>query len=312
MAYIRDVMAGPAHFLLGFPLLVLSLLHLLTAQSRCEDSTTVASPEVQETKINIVGVEFRGENSRPPDLQNKLTNEIHRRRSNIAPLTPDSDWFIELREVVVLGTLHDLGYFTATVEMTPYLVNSEQTQRSYVVALTIETGPQYRLHSLGFEGLAAFEASELTEQVDLRPGDLFNVSKVRSAMESLTKLYSSRGFLDMTPEPIMKLDEEHQQINLVMKLEEGKQYRLASFEVLGLESKKEEDTLRSLLKVGEPYDHERLRAFLLANEQLLPEGASRFDFPTTLRDTRRGTVDVVLDFTACSGNQEVAASAPLP
>ena len=289
MAYIRDVMAGPAHFLLGFPLLVLSLLHLLTAQSRCEDSTTVASPEVQETKINIVGVEFRGENSLPPDLQNKLTNEIHRRRSNIAPLTPDSDWFIELREVVVLGTLHDLGYFTATVEMTPYLVNSEQTQRSYVV-----------------------EASELTEQVDLRPGDLFNVSKVRSAMESLTKLYSSRGFLDMTPEPIMKLDEEHQQINLVMKLEEGKQYRLASFEVLGLESKKEEDTLRSLLKVGEPYDQERLRAFLLANEQLLPEGASRFDFPTTLRDTRRGTVDVVLDFTASSGNQEVAASAPLP
>jgi outer membrane protein assembly factor BamA len=87
--------------------------------------------------------------------------------------------------------------------MTPYLVSSEQSQRSYAVALNIETGPQFRLRRLRFEGFKALEAADLAQQVDLRPGDLFNVSRVRSAMESLTKLYWSRGHLDMTPEPVI-------------------------------------------------------------------------------------------------------------
>jgi outer membrane translocation and assembly module TamA len=299
-------MPGPAHFLFGLPLFVLSLPHLLAAQARCEGSAAIASPEARETKINIVGVEYRGEHSPPPNLQSKLTNEIQNRSSKIGPQTPDSDWFIELREVVVLNFLLDLGYFTAAVEMTPYLVKSEQTQRSYVVVLTIETGPQYRLGRLGFEGFAAFETSELTWQVDLRPGDLFNVSKVRSAMESLTKLYSSRGYIDMTPEPVMKLDKEHRQIDLVMKLDEGEQYRVASFEVLGLESRKEEAILKALFQTAEPFDLDRLSRFLSENKQILPEGVSPFDFPTIRRDPRNTAVDVILDFRTCPGNQQTA------
>jgi outer membrane protein assembly factor BamA len=178
-----------------------------------------------------------------------------------------------------------------------------------VVALTIETGPQYRLHRLGFEGLSVFDASELTQQVDLRAGDLFDVSKVRGALESLTRLYSSRGYLDMTAEPAFTIDGEHRQINLVVKLDEGHQYRLSSFEVLGLESRKEEETLKSLFKPGEPFDQERLWTFLAENEQLLPEGASPFYFATTRRDARRGTIDVILDFRTCRGSQEVASRA---
>jgi hypothetical protein len=123
-------MAGSAHLLLGLALLVLSLPQAWSPQSSCTDSTVVASPEAQETKINIVGVEFRGENSLSPDLQNKLANEIQHRRLKITQLTPDSECFVELREVVVLGFLRDHGYFTSTAEITPYLVSSEQTQRS--------------------------------------------------------------------------------------------------------------------------------------------------------------------------------------
>jgi outer membrane protein assembly factor BamA len=180
------------------------------------------------------------------------------------------------------------------------------------VTVTIAAGPQYRLHRLGFEGFRAFEASELRQQVDLSPGDLFNVSKLRSAMESLTKLYSSRGYIDMTPEPVMKLDKEHRQIDLVVKLDEGKQYRLASFEVLGLEAREEEEALKSVFQPGEPFDQRRLWTFLWENKQLLPEGASPSYFPIERRDIRNGTVDVVLDFRACRGSQEVATRARRP
>jgi outer membrane protein assembly factor BamA len=282
------------------------------AQSACVDSRASTPIAAQETKINIMGVEFRGEDALPPDLQAKLTDNIQHSNISIASAAPDSDRFIELGEVVVKGFLEDLGYLTATVDTTPYLVSSEETRRSYVVALTIETGPQYRLHRLNFEGFSAFEASELRKQIDLSPGDLFNVSKVRGAMDSLTKLYSSRGYIDMTPEPVMKLDKEHQQIDLVLKLDEGKQYRLASFEVLGLGAREEEEALKSMFQSGEPFDQQRLRTLLSENKQLLPDGASPFYFPAERRDTRNGTVDVVLDFRACGGSQKVAARARRP
>jgi hypothetical protein len=110
------------HLRFGFPalLVTLSLPHLMWAQSQgCIDTPSSTPAADQQIKINIVGVEFPGENLLPDGIRAKLVNEIRNTTFNVAPGASDSDWVSELDEVGIRGFLRDQGYFKATTETTP-------------------------------------------------------------------------------------------------------------------------------------------------------------------------------------------------
>jgi outer membrane protein assembly factor BamA len=54
----------------------------------------------------------------------------------------------------------------------------------------------------------------------LREGELFNVERIRSGIDNLTKLYSSEGYIDFTVSPQLESAEKLRRISLLMSLDE--------------------------------------------------------------------------------------------
>lgn len=124
------------------------------------------------------------------------------------------------------------GYFHAQIQATPFLIRAEARQRTYAVRIEAETGPLFRLGEVRFENATAFPLRELRKQLPMT-GELFSLLQVRRAIESISRMYRTKGYIDLTIEPVMDADEENQKINLTLKLSEEVQYRVGSVKILG-------------------------------------------------------------------------------
>jgi len=183
-------------------------------------------------------------------------------------------------------------------------VGSEMCIRDSSVTVHVNEGPQYRLSEIRFQSTQdlrpcsdLFPLGELRQQIPLRDGDLFNVERIREGLDALRRLYGSKGYVDFTTEPRTEADTEHQTISLTIVLSEEKQYRVGSVEILGLDPGLE-SLLRSLIRLGEIFNHQVLNNFYEEHKSDLPPGASLED-DEVLRDVRNATVALRLDFRPC-------------
>ena len=116
-------------------------------------------------------------------------------------------------------------------------------------------------------------------------------------MEEITKLYATKGYIDMVPEPIVRNDDDGGPIDLLMKIDEGKQYRVGKIEFLGLDESSQ-NQFKPQLQPGGPFNKALVDELLRRNKSLLPGYASWQDVHLT-RNTEEGVVDVRFDFYSC-------------
>jgi outer membrane protein assembly factor BamA len=255
----------------------------------------------QRIKINIVGVEFRGENFLSEQERSQLVETIQRSNISVSPVEPDTYWANGLRAETIVKALHAQGYFNARTEVTPYLVRTEQDQRSYVVSFEIDTGPQYRIGKLQVVEATVFTPTELREQIHLNPGEAFNDAKIWQGIKSMKLLYGAKGYIDMTAGPSARTDDITGLIDVSVQVVEGTQYRVGTLEILGLGSKAQ-NLLRAILVPGQIFDSHSFTDFLKENRGPLPIDASDEDI-TIGRNLDDGTLEIVLDFRRCSGDK---------
>jgi len=198
--------------------------------------------------------------------------------------------------------LRERGYFRTNVEGTPYLVLAQPSERRYVLAVTIESGPQYRLGHLRFASASdsplVLPEALLRQQVQLQEGDLFDVTKIRGGLEAIGRLYGSKGYIDATPEPETTIDEKNSLIDLLINVDEQKPYRIAKLEFVGLPTKTQSE-LTPPQQIGDFFNPALWRAFFKSNMTRLPPGSSLDRNMPVSRDTVNGTVDIMLDFRQC-------------
>ena len=257
----------------------------------------------EEIKVRITSVEFPVGDTLPDEIRVQLRRNVEEQVFSVAAGTPDTDWLDELNEVVVREVLADAGYFRAQRSMTPYLIRAEGPQRFYTVRIEAESGLQYRLGEVRFSNVKAFTQDDLRKQVRLLTGEIFDVAKIREAIESIVTLYSTKGYIDATIEPRMKFDDEKQQIDVMMKLSEEAQYLVGTVEILGVEDGAK-NRLVARLHPGRIFDASILRSFVEENVSTLPDGASTERNVNLHRDTHERTVDIVLDVrrTGCTNS----------
>jgi len=186
-------------------------------------------------------------------------------------------------------------------ETTPYLIRAEARSRNYVVSIAIDSGPQYHFGEIRFSGPTVFSIAELRAQFSLRHGDLFNVSEFRKGLEAMTRLYSRKGFIDMTAEPEFRIVEGGEKgpplINVSLKVDEGKQYHVGNIEVHGLSQQMEHD-LRSKFETGQAVDAVSLSDFL--ESHIAGNRMHSSDGPFRLRrDSANATLDLFVDLRPC-------------
>jgi outer membrane protein assembly factor BamA len=158
------------------------------------------------------------------------------------------------------------------------------------VEAEVSEGARYKLAEITFVDAHAFTPETLREQFPLHKGDLFERSKVASGLESLRKLYSTKGFLDWAAVPETKLA-SNGTANLNLSIQEGPQYHMGKLDIVAAEELKLRLRAQWKLTEGDVYDQTYIDQYLEANRDLLPAGFSRVNVTTT-QNCREAVVQV--------------------
>lgn len=266
-----------------------------------------AEPAPTQVKVHVVRVDFSPDDGVPADAQEEISTELQEqaleRDAHSAYL---NDLPNEVAEVGVRGALRNRGYFkvAATARLTTRW--TEGADIYVAIEVHADLGPQYRSGNIRVEsadpGVQLTMSPEvLRGAIPLQTGELFSVERVRTGLENLGRLYGREGYVDMTAEPETQVGDDRKTIDLVIRIDQQAQYRVASVEFLGVSPVTQETLLQSLPKAGEVFDTSRLNEFFKVNKTLLPVDASRDDV-SVRRDNKARTVAISFDFRTCHSN----------
>lgn len=196
------------------------------------------------------------------------------------------------------------GYFMATVDNVTFkTIDPLATPKPVNIEAEAIEGPLYRLSAIRFVGNHVFTAQRLRSQFPLKPGDVFNTERARSALDALRHLYGSEGYLDFVPVPETETRSDGA-ATLVLKIQivEGTQYRMGKLKIIGEEPQASPMQARWGLEEGAPFDALYPDKFLKDNKSLFPDGFER-DAVRVVRNCKEATVSVsiVLDATKFRG-----------
>jgi outer membrane translocation and assembly module TamA len=263
-----------------------------------------SDPEPPTTRVHVVRVDFDPQDSIPANIRAEISGQL---RSQVFERHTSTTYLRELAEEIaevgVTGALQNNGYFKS--KATANLITLENSGADTEVEVTIRATPQkqYRTGVIQFESAdndipLAMSPKVLRELIPLQVGALFSVERVRTGIENLRRAYQRKGYVDMVSEPNPVMDETHQRIDLVFRIDQGVQYHVGSIEFLGVSKVSREKMMMLLPKLGEVFDGLRLEEFIRKNRTILPPDASRDDVNVKL-DVRAKTVALLFDFRTC-------------
>jgi outer membrane protein assembly factor BamA len=265
-------------------------------------------PAPPEVTVHVIRVEFLGSNdSIPADARNEISTEL---RNHLFKRDADGaylkDLANEIAEVGVKGALQNRGFFkaAAAAKLTP--IQSAGADINAAVSISVTPGPQYRMGDVRIEPTDSEFPLRISAEVvrgllPLQRGELFSVERVITGLDNCRAAYVREGYVDMTAEPTTEIDEAHETIDMVIKIDQGLQYRVGSIEVLGVNTATREKLMESFLKPGEVFDGTGLEKFFRINRPMLPADATIDDVKVT-RDVRTKTVAISFDLRTCPPN----------
>jgi len=246
-------------------------------------------------KVIVERIEF----DRPVHLSDSDVEQVIK-TANESEWDADSPaWVDALAEIGLRSAWQDQGYFKIAIDPQARSIGGDSDHERFLVTVhVLNEGPQFHLGDIRFTGGTAIPEAELRQTFPLREGEFFSVGQVRAGIAALTKLYSAKGYIDFTAVPETNVDENLQRIDLVMRLDEQRQFRIGSVEIRGLNPGLEA-SLRSLIVPGETINMGPITAFFKENRSALPSrGLDNFEMR---RNVLTGIVDLTFDARTCPG-----------
>jgi len=99
-----------------------------------------------------------------------------------------------------------------------------KTKQQYYLTIPIVEGEQYFWKSFEVEGVTNMDQGAVKASYGIIPGQVVNYSALKEASDSLKEIYSTTGYLDMTVVPDMDYDQEKKTVDVIIRVNEGKQY----------------------------------------------------------------------------------------
>jgi len=256
------------------------------------------SPSPQ-TKVIIDAVKFdEGAHLSAEVLGNEITALQHRE------FAEDSGKWVGRLEAAALHALPDAESHPdysiqgARADWQPISRDSTGLHVSVTIGFVETPGSLYRdrLTSIRFVDevdptrSTLFPTGEMRELIPFRDGELVSNEKIGTGLDALKQLYSSKGYIDAAVTPLLSEDDAHKTFSLVIQLNEGRQYRVGTVEVVGLDAS-QEDTLKAKLKSGDTFNDDFLEDFYRDNR--ISRGPQNVRFT---RHSSEGVVDISFDF----------------
>ena len=291
--------------LLNLTLLAIAALAVSQAASAqtiaCAPNFSSPQPSAKKTPVIVDQLEFEGDNPLTDAERADLLKKIQKDPDAVSSGPADDDWAIEDIEVLVRGALMDKGYAKPQLQGTPYLIRASNDGLHYALHVDVDTGQLYRLGDAAFanekDKPLVFSSDLLRQHLDLRTGDPFNTSKVRNAINSISSLYTSKGYLDVVLEPMLSFNETELRIDLTMKIDQGAPYRISGIELLGSDGARQE--VRLPQSPGEFVDQSLWQRFFEDNQSRFPTGAAFDSTVKMVRNAQDSTAQITVDLGAC-------------
>jgi len=254
---------------------------------------TTTRVDEPHTKVSIDDVTFQGASDLPESIKAQIVEKVKQTH-----YYPDADGMRALEEIVRDG-LQQNGYADIQVTVEPHFLSSDPQAARVSISFHIDEGKQYCLKEIRFKNADVFPVEQLRRQFALQDGDIFDLQKVRQGIEALARLYGRHGYLNFTASPDLYPDKSQRQISMVMELDSGKQFRVGSVEILGLDPNVVNSVLKTKFRQGDVFDSKLVDDFFTDNKSSLPVDASSVDDLWIKQDPVKGTVSIVLDFRTC-------------
>src|SRR5579862_7077216 len=181
----------------------------------------------------------------------------------------------EEMEERIRASFQDRGFFKAEVKnLRIKPSDSLSVPKPVTLEGEVSEGVRYKLAEVTFVENHAFSSKRLREQFPLKRGEVFARGKVASGLESLVKLYGTRGFLDFTAIPVTNFG-SNGTASLNISIQEGRQYHMGKLDVVADKEVASRLRVEWKLAEGDVYDQTYIDQYLQANRDLLPMGFSR-------------------------------------
>jgi outer membrane protein assembly factor BamA len=193
----------------------------------------------------------------------------------------------------IRALFQDRGYFAVEVKHVGFKPGDPLAiPKPVTMDADVSEGPLYRLADITFVDNHAISSERLRQVFPLKKGVVFSRGKVASGLESLRRLYGSRGFLDFTAIPEGD-PSSNATMSLKISVQEGPQYHMGKLEIVAAKEVAGRLRLQWKLPEGAVYDHTYLDKYIAANRDLLPSGFTR-DSVQSATDCPHALVDLKL------------------
>jgi outer membrane protein insertion porin family len=165
------------------------------------------------------------------------------------------------------------------------------------ITIPIEEGDRYRLGSITFTGNKAITNTKaLRAQFPIQDGDIFNTELIHKGLDNLHNAYGALGYINFTPVPDTKIDDDKKLISLVVDIDEGKQFFVRRIEFQGNVTTRDKVIRRELpIEEGQAYNSKAWEFGILRLNQLGYFENIKNEQDTEIKKNEKdGTVDLTL------------------
>ena len=166
------------------------------------------------------------------------------------------------------------------------------------VTLPVEAGRQYNLSEIAWSGNSALPKDKLTPLIHLAAGQPANAVQLKSDVESVQKLYKTRGYMTSVVQVVPRLNDADGTASYELEVQEGDLYRMGDIEIHGLDSHTTDRMrLAWALHEGDPYNASYPQRFLKETGGLV---SPNIHWGISIHESvnqKEKTVDVELRFT---------------
>lgn len=187
----------------------------------------------ENAKIRIRQINFVGNKKVESDtLRSTLQTAEH---SLIALVTGRSTYQEALieRDLFFLQSYYlDHGYIMVKLGKPKVYLNPDR--RSIYIAYWVEEGDAYRYNKIDVEGDLILPKDELLRRLTIRPGELFNRSKLyRDNLQALNTYYQDRGYAYVNVIPKHKLNPKDLTLDMTLEIQKGPRVQIERIELVG-------------------------------------------------------------------------------
>jgi outer membrane protein insertion porin family len=151
----------------------------------------------------------------------------------------------------------DHGY--VQVKVGSPLVELSPDKQSMYITISIDEGPQYTLGKVDVTGDLLESKEFFLSRVSVKPGEIFNRSKLSDDLQRLTDFYKDKGYAYVNASPATPINEKARTVDVIFEIQKGELVHFDRINIRG-NTKTRDKVIRRELRIieGEPYNQSLL------------------------------------------------------